>query len=211
MSRRTREINRITTAIITISIKLMVLALLVLLLYEAVVRGFAFGHEIFYAEAAEAAPGRNITFVVKDKETVEKVAGELKKKGLIKNEFAFQFQSRFYDYGNIYPGTYELNTSMTSKEILQELNTEPEDREGNEETSVQTGKASQAKDDSSSAAAGTESSQNQKAGANNQSKRAGSGETESFDSEKKGDKTDSSSEAYQEDEEYGGWIEDAEE
>ena len=158
MSRRTREINRITTAIITISIKLMVLALLVLLLYEAVVRGFAFGHEIFYAEAAEAAPGRNITFVVKDKETVEKVAGELKKKGLIKNEFAFQFQSRFYDYGNIYPGTYELNTSMTSKEILQELNTEPEDREGNEETSVQTGKASQAKDDSSSAAAGTESS-----------------------------------------------------
>ena len=48
MSRRTREINRITTAIITISIKLMVLALLVLLLYEAVVRGFAFGHEIFY-------------------------------------------------------------------------------------------------------------------------------------------------------------------
>ena len=135
MSRRTREINRITTAIITISIKLMVLALLVLLLYEAVVRGFAFGHEIFYAEAAEAAPGR------KDKETVEKVAGELKKKGLIKNEFAFQFQSRFYDYGNIYPGTYELNTSMTSKEILQELNTEPEDREGNEETSVQTGKA----------------------------------------------------------------------
>ena len=37
MSRRTREINRITTAIITISIKLMVLALLILLLYEAVV------------------------------------------------------------------------------------------------------------------------------------------------------------------------------
>ena len=31
MSRRTREINRITTAIITISIKLMVLALLILL------------------------------------------------------------------------------------------------------------------------------------------------------------------------------------
>lgn len=49
MSRRTREINRITTAIITISIRLMVLALLILLLYEAVVRGFAFGHEIFYA------------------------------------------------------------------------------------------------------------------------------------------------------------------
>ena len=71
MSRRTREINRITTAIITISIKLMVLALLILLLYEAVVRGFAFGHEIFYAEAAEAAPGREIT-VEKKRERQQK-------------------------------------------------------------------------------------------------------------------------------------------
>ena len=65
MSRRTREINRITTAIITISIKLMVLALLILLLYEAVVRGFAFGHEIFYAEAAEAAPGREFSMITR--------------------------------------------------------------------------------------------------------------------------------------------------
>ena len=84
MSRRTREINRITTAIITISIKLMVLALLILLLYEAVVRGFAFGHEIFYAEAAEAAPGREITVEIKEGETAKEAAGELKKKGLIK-------------------------------------------------------------------------------------------------------------------------------
>ena len=79
MSRRTREINRITTAIITISIKLMVLALLILLLYEAVVRGFAFGHEIFYAEAAEAAPGREITVEIKEGETAKEAAGELKR------------------------------------------------------------------------------------------------------------------------------------
>ncbi len=127
MSRRTREINRITTAIITISIKLMVLALLILLLYEAVVRGFAFGHEIFYAEAAEAAPGREITVEIKEGETAKEAAGELKKKGLITNDFAFWFQSIFYDYQDIYPGIYTLNTSMTSKEILRELNVKPEE------------------------------------------------------------------------------------
>ena len=47
MSRRTREINRITTAIITISIKLMVLALLILLLYEAVVRDLPLAMRFF--------------------------------------------------------------------------------------------------------------------------------------------------------------------
>ena len=47
MSRTTREINKITTAVICISVKLIVYALIILLLYEAVTRGFAFGHEIF--------------------------------------------------------------------------------------------------------------------------------------------------------------------
>ena len=56
MSSRTREINKITMAIIRISVKLMLLALLILLLYEAVIRGYAFGHAVFYAEAVEAAP-----------------------------------------------------------------------------------------------------------------------------------------------------------
>lgn len=48
---------------------------------------------------------------------------------LIKSEFAFIFQSKFYDYETIYPGTYTLNTSMTSKEILQQLNEKPETEE----------------------------------------------------------------------------------
>ena len=37
----------------------------------------------------------------------------------------------FYDY-EIYPGTYELSTAMTSKEILQALNEKPKE-EGQED------------------------------------------------------------------------------
>lgn len=65
--------------------KAVLLALLILLLYEAVIRGYAFGHAVFYAEAVEAAPGHDITVVVKDGEDVSQTAGELEKKGLIKN------------------------------------------------------------------------------------------------------------------------------
>ena len=60
MSNRTREINKITTTIIGISVKLMVYALIILLLYEAVARGYAFGHEIFFAEAVDEAPGQDM-------------------------------------------------------------------------------------------------------------------------------------------------------
>ena len=57
----------------------------------------------------------DITVVVKDGEDVSQAADELEKKGLIKNIYAFLFQSRFYDYDKIYPGTYTFNTSMTSR------------------------------------------------------------------------------------------------
>ena len=66
MSNRTREINKITTTIISISVKLIVYALIILLLYEAVARGYAFGHEIFFAEAVEDAPGTDVVVHIHD-------------------------------------------------------------------------------------------------------------------------------------------------
>lgn len=129
MSNRTKEINKITTTIISISVKLMVYALIVLLLYEAVARGYAFGHEIFYAEAVDDAPGRDMIVRFDREESVSEAAEYLARQGLIKSEFAFIFQSKFYDYETIYPGTYTLNTSMTSKEILQLLNVKPEEED----------------------------------------------------------------------------------
>lgn len=47
MSNATREINRITTAIIRISMKLIVYALIILLLYEAVIKDTPLGTRFF--------------------------------------------------------------------------------------------------------------------------------------------------------------------
>lgn len=125
MSQITKDINKITGTIIGISGKLILYALVILLLVEGVSGGYAFGHEIFYATAMEAAPGRDKVISIpkgqKDSETIR----ALKDLGLIDNELAIQIQMKFYEY-EIYPGTYTLNTSMTSKEILQALNVKPE-------------------------------------------------------------------------------------
>ena len=205
MSSRTREINKITMAIIRISVKLMLLALLILLLYEAVIRGYAFGHAVFYAEAVEAAPGHDITVVVKDGEDVSQAADELEKKGLIKNIYAFLFQSRFYDYDKIYPGTYTFNTSMTSKEILQKLSEKPE----NEEDEKSGDKSGSTKTTQKSADQSTEKSES------DQQKRQSDLQTEEANAADPANSTLSSGEAQAdahsysgEDEEEGGWIED---
>lgn len=131
MSRITKEINKITGTIIGISGKLIVYAVVILLLFEGVARGYAFGHDIFYATAMEAAPGTSKTVTIPKGYSSKDAAEVLEHAGLIDNVLAFQIQRLFYDY-DIHPGTYELNTSMTSKEILQELNEEPEKEEASE-------------------------------------------------------------------------------
>lgn len=123
-----KDINRVTGVIIKVSLKLIITALLILVLYEGMHAGFNFGYEIFADTAVSSAPGTEITIEVKEDATGRKVGKMLKEKGLIHNEYAFWVQSIFYDY-TIYPGSYTLNTAMTSREILDELSVKPEEGE----------------------------------------------------------------------------------
>lgn len=128
MSRVTKEINKITGTVIGISGRLILYALVVLLLVEGMSRGYAFGHDIFYATSMEEAPGTDMSVTIPEKQSDSETASMLKDMGLIKSNLAMLIQMKFYDY-EIYPGTYTLNTSMTSKEILQLLNEKPKDAE----------------------------------------------------------------------------------
>ena len=122
MSRATKEINRVTSTIIAVSWKLIVYALVVLLLYEGVTKGYEFGHSVFYDTAVAEEPGVDMRVTIGEGESLGDIAVALERGGLVKNRFAFLFQSIFYDYGvsdnPILPGTYLLNNSMTSKEII---------------------------------------------------------------------------------------------
>jgi len=127
MSRTTNEINKITGAIIAISSRLIVFALVVMLLYEGVTRGYDFGHEIFYASAVEQKPGQDKNITVEKGASAARVARLLKGSGLIANEYSFIIQAEFFDY-KVNPGIYTFNTSMTSKEILQMMNDNTEEK-----------------------------------------------------------------------------------
>ena len=117
MSRTTRDINRITTTIISISARLIVLAAVFVLMYEGATKGYQLGHEIFAPEAVDAEPGTVKEIVIEPGESLSDVAKRLEQEGLISNRFALMVQAKFYEY-DVGPGAYELSTSMTSKEML---------------------------------------------------------------------------------------------
>lgn len=121
MSRMTKEINKVTGTIISVAGRLIVYAVILMLLIEGVSRGYAFGYEVFSPTAVDAAPGRDEEITVKEGLTDTQKLRLLKDKGLIRSDLIALIQLKFYDY-EIHPGTYWLNTSMTSREILQALN-----------------------------------------------------------------------------------------
>ncbi|MCI8605415.1 MAG: endolytic transglycosylase MltG [Hungatella sp.] len=136
MSDTTREINKVTGTIIRVSWKLIVYAVVALLLYEGITRGYAFGHDIFSSSAMASEPGVDMRVTIKDDEEVADIGAALEKAGVIKSRYAFVIQSIFYDYGSsdhpVEGGTYLLNNSMTSKEIILALREGIKDEAGEE-------------------------------------------------------------------------------
>lgn len=117
MSKITKEINRISIAVISLSGKLVFYALVLVLLFLGARRGYEFGHSIFYAPGMEAEPGTNKTIVLDGGESVGEVADLLEKAGLIRDSAAFTIQAYCYEY-EVKAGTYVLNTSQSSKELI---------------------------------------------------------------------------------------------
>ena len=126
MSHRTREINRITTTIITVSLKLIIFALVLLILYQGATRGYAFGHEVFAPTPISPEPGGEISVEIPEGTDISGAAGILKEAGLIEDTLIFRLQAWFYEY-EIYPGSYTFSTAMDSMEMLQRLNEEPKE------------------------------------------------------------------------------------
>ena len=117
---------KITGVIGGVAGRVIIAALLLLLTFEGLRICFDFGHDIFYQQPMEAEPGTDHVVTLEDGATMQSTAEQLKDAGLIRNELAFVIQGQLYQI-NLYPGDYTLNTSMTTKEILTALNTDPEE------------------------------------------------------------------------------------
>lgn len=117
MSKMTSKINRISFAIISLVMKLVCYALVVMLLIVAARQSYAFGHSIFYAPAMEQAPGTEKVITLDGDESVHEVGKILKEAGLVRDDITFTIQAMCYEY-KVKPGEYTLNTATASKDLI---------------------------------------------------------------------------------------------
>ena len=119
-------------------IRVVILIILAIVLFRLGGKAYEFGFRIFTEEPMSEPPGRDIQVTVSKSDGIKEVAEMLEDKGLIRDAFLFRIQEKvsLYD-GDIHPGIFTLNTSMTAEEmfgvLLKTDENEEETEEGSEE------------------------------------------------------------------------------
>lgn len=119
-----KKTNQALGIAVRIGLQLILVLLLVILVQCVISKSYDFGYNLFAAPAMSSPPGREVVFTVENGESTTDIIDELAKNGLIRDKFSFRCQIIFYDK-LLMPGKYSLNTSMTSREILNHLNDGP--------------------------------------------------------------------------------------
>lgn len=123
------EGRKLAFTILTVSCKTLVFALFAVLLYFAGRRAYEFGRAVF-CETAAAQPENavSVEISVPENYSMDQIADELFRNGLISDKKVFAVQARLsYYYNKLTPGTYELSTSMKPSEMLAAMYVPPEE------------------------------------------------------------------------------------
>ena len=126
MSAKKKVVNQVSSLVIHVAMAVILLTLAAMVFYVCVKKAYSFGYDIFDDQPVAEDPGTDKLFVVEKDMSRVQCMDNLEKSGLVRDKYVALIQSYFFEF-DIYPGTYTLNTSMTTKEILAELNEEPDE------------------------------------------------------------------------------------
>lgn len=107
----------------TTIIKVVVVVVIAIGVYRLSISAYDFGFMIFSDIPVATGDGRTVNVIVSENMDEKKLADALEEKGLVKNSMVFYIQEKLTlsekDGIELVPGTYELNTAMTSARMLE--------------------------------------------------------------------------------------------
>lgn len=124
------DIKQLIGSAIETIIKIVIAVFLVMFVYDTVIKAYDYGYRVFAEEPMTTGDGRTISISVGEGDSVRDIGNNLEEKGLIRDGNLFFIQELLSEYhGDIKPGIYDLNTSMTSAEMMEIMSAEPEEEE----------------------------------------------------------------------------------
>jgi len=111
--------KQLVVSTITTIVKVVALVIIVMFVYKWAIRAYDFGYRVFTEQPVSKSPGITYSVAVAENTTPKQVAQALQEYGLIRDSRIFYAQYLMSDYrGKFIPGTYKLNTAMTSEEMM---------------------------------------------------------------------------------------------
>lgn len=124
------DVKQLIASIFETVIKIVVAVFIIMFVYDTAVKAYDYGYRVFAEEPMTVGEGRIISIYVKDEDSVRDVGKTLENKGLIRDANLFIVQELLSEYHNkIKPGIYDLNTSMSTEEMLGIMAADSDDEE----------------------------------------------------------------------------------
>lgn len=111
-------------------IKIVAAVFIIMFVYDTAVKAYDYGYRVFAEEPMTVGEGRIISIYVKEEDSVKDIGNTLEEKGLIRDANLFIVQELVSEYhGKIQPGIYDLNTSMSTEEMLEIMAADAEEED----------------------------------------------------------------------------------
>ena len=113
------SLNKIIFKFVRFSLSVLLTLLIVACLVKVGSLCYGFGYRVFTEKPVEEAPGTEKTVEITPDMSERGIGTLLRKEGLVRDEDLFYVQLKLSAYaGKLKPGRYDLNTSMTAKEMM---------------------------------------------------------------------------------------------
>lgn len=114
--------KKVVFKIVNISFSILVVVLVIFLMFRMGTYAYDFGYRVFTEEAMSPKPGKDVVVEVEQNMSSTALAQMLEDKRLVREDKLFLIQLKLSAYSDkIKPGIYTLNTSMTPREMIEEM------------------------------------------------------------------------------------------
>lgn len=122
------KLNKVVFKFVSISFSILVALLVIVGLVELGSYCYDFGYRVFTETAVDEAPGRDVVVSVTGDMSEHDIGKMLEEEGLVRDGNLFFAQLKLSAYsGDLKPGVYTLNTSMTGKDMILVMAAETEE------------------------------------------------------------------------------------
>ena len=120
--------KEVVVSIFTTVFKIVLAIIIVMLVYKWSLTAYEYGQRVFNEPPMTMGEGRTVTVIVEEGDGAKEIGAALEKNGLIRDAGLFRIQEMFSAYKDkMKPGAYELNTSMTTDEMMMIMSIEVEE------------------------------------------------------------------------------------